>query len=55
MAVRNYLSAQNFVEVELPLPHQIHPEGARDFVVPSRMNPDSFMHCRNRHKHSSNC
>ena len=42
MAVRNYLSAQNFVEVETPYLIKSTPEGARDFVVPSRMNEGQF-------------
>jgi aspartyl-tRNA synthetase len=42
MAVRNYLSAKNFVEVETPYLIKSTPEGARDFVVPSRMNAGQF-------------
>lgn len=40
--VRNFLNSMNFIETETPVLMKSTPEGARDFVVPSRMNPNTF-------------
>ena len=41
-AIREYLNSENFLEIETPILNKATPEGARDFVVPSRLNQNQF-------------
>ena len=51
--IRNYLIAQGFFEIETPFLAKSTPEGARDFIVPSRLNQGSSTPFPSRRSSSS--
>ncbi len=45
--IRDFLSAEGFIEIETPILFKTTPEGARDYLVPSRVHPGKYMHYPN--------
>ena len=55
MEVRKFLDTQGFIDIETPMLTKSTPEGARDYLVPSRVHDGQFLRYRSRPSCSSNC